>query len=106
MQNSILSAEAENSQGLSPLADHSSSWGLDADETPGSHIFYISLKLGTGRNFPRSPFVHGFNDFGVLIGTARMIGWLIDSMIGQTLNHYTVLTQIGEGGMGVVYRAG
>src|SRR6267378_2075457 len=26
-------------------------------------------------------------------------------MIGQTLDHYRVLAQIGEGGMGVVYRA-
>src|SRR5713226_4651288 len=26
-------------------------------------------------------------------------------MIGQTLDHYRVVAQIGEGGMGVVYRA-
>ena len=48
---------------------------------------------------PLSPFVDG--------GPKRSLGWpgKEQSVIGQVLGHCRVVAKIGEGGMGVVYRA-
>src|SRR6266850_4239328 len=33
------------------------------------------------------------------------MGGTVDTLLGKTLSHYRILTRIGAGGMGVVYRA-